>query len=302
MSQHGLTESDPLANQNPPAPDDAPDLGTDLGRKLNALAIKAAVARRSKARAIEAERVATAAVVAAYGAEGRKQAADPSGSGRVISQVTVDKAGYKATVTDPKEVEQWVRKKYPEKLQKKTRIVPGQEEAVILALRQYAGFLLEEYEDIPDYVISGLLSKCEQAHKPMGWGGEIDDDAPPGIKVEPRSLGVTITYRDADLIDDLIKRGVIDHEGNVLARDSRPRQWGPGDEPPAGVDVVHNPNATGKSDLSLALRGPNGLWAWCWSTDEVDPPYSQTWDQLFYDTTDGPLVEGKPAFLTAGGA
>ncbi|HWO59451.1 MAG TPA: hypothetical protein VNO31_05395, partial [Umezawaea sp.] len=171
------------ATEHDSAVNDTPDLGTELGRKLNALALKAAVARRNKARAIKAEQQATAAVVAAYGAEGQKQAVDPSGSGRTISQVTVWKAGYKATVTDPLELEKWVKEKYPEKVVKKTRIVPGNEDAVILALREHAGFLLEEHEDVPDYVLAGLLAKSEQAHKPMGWGGEIDDDAPPGIKV-----------------------------------------------------------------------------------------------------------------------
>lgn len=220
LSEHAA----PVSTVNPSAPDldETAVVAEPLASQLNALLVKAAVTNRNKTRAAESARVATAEVVATFGLKATQQATDPLGSGRVISQVTVSKPSYKATFTDRQQAEKWVRAQYPEKVEKATRVVPGQEQAALLALQAHAAYLLEEHEYVPDYVLDRLLLKSEQAYEPMGLGGEVGADGPPGIQVDPRPAGVTITYRDADLIDDLIMRGVIDDEGNILVQPAAP--------------------------------------------------------------------------------
>lgn len=226
MSQHGLTETAPVANLNDgdaqPAVFDVAAASVDstsgptLAEQLNALGIKAAVANRNKDRAVEEARAATAAVVATLGRGATQNATDPR-SGHDIAQINVSKETFTARIVDRARAEEWLLANHPEKVEEKERITPGFEEAALAALREHAGFLLEKVKVIPDHVFRELELLSEKARQPMGWSHEIGEEStPPGIQVTSVAPRVKITYRDADLIDDLIERGVIDHEGNVL--------------------------------------------------------------------------------------
>jgi hypothetical protein len=211
MPEQVLTNSVTSAN-----PGDALDALKALNAQLNALRIKAAVAGRNKERAVEEARVATAAVVATFGRGKTWDAVDPRNPDVVLAKVNVSKETYEAKFVDRAAAESWVEEKYPEKVEKHLRVRPGNEAAALDALKQYAGFLLEEVQRVPEHEMTRLLINSQQAHEPMGLGNEIGDDAPPGIKVDPRTPRVTFPYLAPDLIDELIEQGVIDHEGNVL--------------------------------------------------------------------------------------
>lgn len=195
---------------------------TPLADQLNALAIKAAVANRNKANAVEADLVATREVVKALRRNGTTSAVSPLRPDLEIAQVNVSKLTYSAKVTHQFAVDEWVLEKYPEKAEKKVRVRPGKEEALLRFLQDNAPYFIETVEVVPDHVVQDLLSKSKFAHEPMGFNGELGESAPPGIQVDPVSPKVTITPRNIGLIDDLILQGVIDHEGNMLVPSVEP--------------------------------------------------------------------------------
>jgi hypothetical protein len=196
-----------------PAPADGPS----LAEELNALLIRAAVAYRNAERAVEDETAAKADVVKVLGRNSTKTATNPLNPDEEFVQVNVSKVTYSAKVVDLGATEGWVREKYADRIEKKTRLLANvTEDDLFKVLRHHAPYLLEEIDVVPSHVIRELVLKSEKAHQPMGWGGEVGDDAPPGIKVEKSTPRVSITFRNADVVDDLILNGVVGMDGKML--------------------------------------------------------------------------------------
>jgi len=184
---------------------------------VNALLLRAAVRKYAADRAVESAAEAKAEVVRALRRGATLAAANPVKPEQEIAQVNVSKVTYSATTVDRAAAEEWVKARYGDKVEKKTRLLPTvTERDVFNVLRQFAPYLLEEVDVVPDHVIRELELKSEQAREPMGWGGEIGDAAPTGIKVTQSDPKVTITFREVQAIDDLILNGVIDMDGNML--------------------------------------------------------------------------------------
>lgn len=190
---------------------------TALADELNALLIRAAQLYRQANAAKAAEAAVKAEVVAALRRGATLPATHPRRPDRQIAQVNVSKATYKAATLNRAATEEWVTAKYPMKLENRERLVSTATEADVRnILRTFAPYLLETVKVVPDHVIRELELKSEQAHQPMGWGGETGDDAPPGIEVSVIDPKVTITFRDEDLLDELILSGVVDADGHIV--------------------------------------------------------------------------------------
>lgn len=194
--------------------------GNALADANNALLVKLAVASRKSQEAQKAEKAAKKEVVEAFRRGATQVAADPRKPDEEIAQITVSKVTWSAQALDRAAVDEWVKAKYADKAEKKVRIICTDED-VLNIMRTFAPYYLEEVHVVPDHVIRELELKSEVAHQPMGWGGEIGDDAPPGIAVTPSDPKITITWRNADLVDDLIVGGVVDMDGNLIAGESR---------------------------------------------------------------------------------
>lgn len=191
--------------------------GPSLADELNALLIRTAVATRNAVRAREAEEEAKAEAVKVLRRGSTQMATNPLKPEEEFVQVTVSKATYSAEAEDRPLTEGWVRERYADKLEKKTRLIgTATEQDVMNVLRTFAPYLLEEVEFVPDHVIRELELKSAKARQPMGWGGEVGDDAPPGIVVRKSNPQVKVTFRNLDVVDDLILNGVVDLEGNML--------------------------------------------------------------------------------------
>ncbi|MEU4804400.1 hypothetical protein [Actinosynnema sp. NPDC023587] len=154
------------------------------------------------------------AVVQAFRRGATGIAVSPLSPDAELAQITVTKATYKATTRDRTKTEDWIKANYGEKVKTRTRIV-GSDTDVLNVLRTLAPYLLEEEEYVPDNVIYELELKSQKARQPMGWGGEVGDDAPPGIEVTISDPKVNFTFRDRELIDDLITSGVVDEDGTI---------------------------------------------------------------------------------------
>lgn len=191
--------------------------GESLADELNALLIRTAVAHRNAERAKEAEIEAKAEAVKVLRRGSTQVATNPLKPEEEFVQVTVSKSTYSAKATDRKLLEEWVTERYADKVETQTRLTSTTtEQDVINVLKTFAPYLLEEVTVVPDHVIRELELKSQKAHQPMGWGGEVGEDAPPGIVVEKSTPRVTITFRNADVVDDLILNGVVDMEGNMI--------------------------------------------------------------------------------------
>jgi len=190
-----------------------------LADELNALLLRLAVRDYNAKRALASAAAAKAEAVLALRRGGTQVAADPTQSGQEIAQVTVSKVTYTASVVDRGAAEAWVKDRYPDKVETRLRLLPGAtEQDVLNVLRTFAPYLLEEVDVVPDHVLRELELKSQQARRPMGWGGEVDQDAPAGIAVTVSDPRVTVTFRNTEAIDELIVAGVVDMDGNIVAR------------------------------------------------------------------------------------
>jgi hypothetical protein len=88
----------------------------------------------------------------------------------------------RASFSDQPAAEQWVTDRYPEKLVERTEIV-GPMAEVLQVLRDHAPHLVADRKSVPDWALNELLVKAEQLGRPVGFGGELDEHAPPGIEV-----------------------------------------------------------------------------------------------------------------------
>lgn len=186
-------------------------------KALNAVLIRAAVAHRNAERAKKADEAAKVDVVKVLGRKGSLPVMNPLNPGEEFVQVTVSKLTYAAKTLDRSATDTWVEARYSEKLEERTRLVAGTTERdVFNVLKQFAPYLLETVKVVPDHVIHELELKSKHAQQPMGFGGEVGEDAPPGIVVEPSTPKVYVTFRRPEVVDDLLIKGIVDMEGNLL--------------------------------------------------------------------------------------
>lgn len=99
-----------------------------------------------------------------------------------IARVSKSDPKKRATVDDRKALEQWVTDRHPEKLMERGEIV-GPMPEVLATLREHAPHLVADKKSVPDWAVNELLLKAEKAGVPVGYGGELDEHAPPGITV-----------------------------------------------------------------------------------------------------------------------
>lgn len=189
--------------------------------ELDRLMLKLGVAQRKRQQAQEHETQVRANAVEALGEGGRKFTYNPLNHKEKLWHSTVSETQYQAHVTDRAAAEAWVCEQYPFKTRTRKRLVPGTRmDEVIEALLKVAPYLVEDYVEVEDHVLHELEQKSKLARQPMGFGGEIGEHAPPGITVTKPKPSMRVTFEDgaAEAIDELILRGVIDDDGNVIAR------------------------------------------------------------------------------------
>ncbi|PRY35278.1 hypothetical protein [Umezawaea tangerina] len=191
--------------------------GAALAADLNAVLLKLAVNHFRAKQATKAETASKAAVAKVLGRGATQMAGNPLRPDQEIAQVTVSKATYTATVVDQAAVEEWVRENYADKVEKRTKIL-GNDEDVLNILKTFAPYLIEEEEVVPEHVFRELELRSGHARTAAGFGGEVGEDAPPGIEVFVSTPKISVTFRNASLIDDLLIAGVIDADGNVIAK------------------------------------------------------------------------------------
>lgn len=213
-------DADAIEEITAPTEEVAAPVEETVAKDLNAILLRAAVAHRNAERAKQADEAATADVVKVLGRKGSRTVMNPLRPEEEFVQVTVSKLTYSAKAEDPSATEEWIRQRYSEKVETQKRITTKfSAQDIIKILEDLAPFLLEPVEVIPPHVIGELERKSRQAQQPMGFGGEIGKDAPPGIVVTPSTPKVYVTFRNADVVDELIINKVVDMEGNLLGGD-----------------------------------------------------------------------------------
>lgn len=212
-----IQSGDPSTDVEAPVVEETSAVGEAAVKAVNAVLIRAAVANRNAERFNAADKAAKADVVKVLGRKGSLPVMNPLNPGEEFVQITVSKLTHIAKTVDYTAVEEWVKKNYADKVEKKTRLMPGTtEQHVFNVLRQFAPYLLEEIDVVPNHVVYELELKSKLAQQPMGFGGEIGENAPPGIVVEESTPKVSVTFRNAAVVDDLIVTGIVDMEGNLL--------------------------------------------------------------------------------------
>lgn len=138
---------------------------------------------------------------------------------RHIATVSATDPKPEAVVTDRDELTAWFFEHYDERCEDVEKLV-GSTAQVIAALRQYAPAdvvdqLITVDRIVPDYEISNLLTRSAGSGKPIGPGGEIDDQAPPGVEVRERDWSMQVRLADDAIphILELWRAGRIDPLG-----------------------------------------------------------------------------------------
>ncbi len=188
----------------------------ELG-ELDRLVLRLGVVQLNRMRRQEEEAQLRAEVVKALRAGGKRPFYDPRNPQQKLWHATASETAYQARVVDRSRAEEWVRENYPAKLRPRTKLREGfTEDDVLQVLRKHAGYMIEDVEEVQDWVLRELELKSQQAGEPMGWGNEIGEHAPPGIAVTKPDSTVKMTFspRAVEVIDGLIVDGVIDVDGN----------------------------------------------------------------------------------------
>lgn len=190
----------------------------ELG-ELDKLVLRLGVVQLHRMRRQEEEVQLRAEVVKALRAGGKRPMYDPLNPEQKLWHATASETTYQARVVDRTRAEEWVRENYPAKLRPRTKLKEGfTDEDVLQVLRKHAEYMIEDIEEVQDWVLRELELKSQQAGEPMGWGNEIGEHAPPGIAVtKPDSIvKMTFSPRAAEIVDALILNGVIDVDGNPV--------------------------------------------------------------------------------------
>lgn len=110
-------------------------------------------------------------------------------------KATATEMAYQAVIADRSQVDEWVLKHYEEKAEPRVRISPEVPEREVLnVVRKHAKHMLEEVIEVPDHVVRELVVRSQQAGQPIGFGGEVGKDAPPGITVSQPDSYLTVKY------------------------------------------------------------------------------------------------------------
>lgn len=123
-----------------------------------------------------------------------------------------------ATVSDAAALDTWIRETYPDKVKTETTVV-GTAGEVIAVLREHAPHLLATNTVVPGWAINELVTRSAGAGEPVGFGGEMGDMAPPGIKVTTPDgvISVTIDKKTGpDAFKALWDAHLFDVDGTVL--------------------------------------------------------------------------------------
>ena len=134
-----------------------------------------------------------------------------------IAKVTHSKPKPKAVVTDVRALDAWVLANYPGKAETFTKVI-GSQADVLDVLREHAPFLLEEVTEVRDWTRNELTKKSATAGEPVGFGGELGEDAPPGIDVSfpDGVLRVLVAANAPEVVDQLWLDHRVDMDGNLL--------------------------------------------------------------------------------------
>ncbi len=136
----------------------------------------------------------------ALGPGGSRSVYDPQHIGKKDWKgwkATATEMSYQASVEDRSKAAAWVLTNYAEKAEHRVRISPEvPEREVINVVRSHAKHMLEEVVEVPDYVLNELAQKAGQAGQPIGFGGEVGENAPPGIKVTQPDSYLSVKYYD----------------------------------------------------------------------------------------------------------
>ena len=144
-------------------------------------------------------------------------AVHPAANERPIAKVTHSTPKKRAEVYDRPAVDAWILANYPDKAETNTKVI-GSQADVLDVLREHAPFLLEDVKEVRDWAVNELQLKSAAAGEPVGYGGEIGELAPPGIRVSTPdgTLRVTVAANAAEVVDQLWIDGLIDLDGNLL--------------------------------------------------------------------------------------
>ena len=144
-----------------------------------------------KDRVVEAEKQAYAAASTHLGKGDTSTIVNPANPEEVIVKITKVRGRKRADITHRGDVEKWVVANYPGKTETKT-VVNGSQADVIAVLREHAPFLLEEVTEVPAHAVNELCLLSAAAGEPVGFGGEIGEQAPPGIEVVEHGVTVRV--------------------------------------------------------------------------------------------------------------
>lgn len=185
----------------------------DLRERVRRLA----VLNVAKQRVTQAERDERDALARSLRSGETLQATNPQNPNQVIGKVTKAKPTTRATVSSRPDVEAWITERYPEKLVTGTRLDEERLPELIGFLGENAPWFLAEEPQVPDWAVHELVVKSTAAGQPIGWGGEIGEDAPAGLVVTEFEGAVKVTIDKnggAELVDELWCAGVLDFAGN----------------------------------------------------------------------------------------
>ncbi|MEV1295172.1 hypothetical protein [Pseudonocardia sp. NPDC049635] len=139
---------------------------------------------------------------------------NPADPDRELATVTVPKpSAPKHTVTDEPALHDWIREHHDDLCRDHDQLAPGRTADVIAALRDYApddvvADLVHTSRTVPGWAVEDILRASDEAGQVVGPGGEIDDDAPPGIAYRSRQgvpsvkLAADATEQFTALADD----------------------------------------------------------------------------------------------------
>ena len=185
--------------------------------ELDKLVLRLGVVQMHRTQRQQEEQDLRAKVVNKLRPGGKCPIYDPRDPSKKLWNATASETSFRAEVVDRTKAEDWVRENYPSKLRPQVKLKEGFTEADVLQIaRRYAAYMFEEVDVVEPWVLNELKIKSQQAGRPMGWGNEIGEHAPPGIEVTKADSTITMTFTPAaaELLRSLIRDGVIDSDGN----------------------------------------------------------------------------------------
>jgi hypothetical protein len=144
-----------------------------------------------------------------------------------IARVSKSNPDAKALTTDREAVARWVEEHYPKKMRDEAVIV-GTDAEIVAVLKEHAPHLLAIGKTVPAWVFNELEVMAASAGRPVGFSGEIDKHAPPGIEiVKPDGvLSVTLDKLGPSALQELWEAHMFAMDGTVrelpAADDSAP--------------------------------------------------------------------------------